>query len=95
MNVFCYICLLFGLNLINNWVMSIKLSKLQIGESGKIEQILDKGLMNRLYEMGIRPGQCIKLLNHAPFMGPITIQSGQMTLAIRATYLKYILVSKQ
>ncbi len=40
------------------------------------------GAKQRLREMGVQVGDVVKILNRAPFGGPLAIQSGETVIAI-------------
>lgn len=68
------------------------LAELPLGSQGIIEEVKDKELMNRLCEMGLKPGHLIKLENKAPFNGSYTISSRHLKLAIRQENLRKIFI---
>ena len=59
------------------------LSKMETGQSGVVVQIHGgRGLINRLGDLGIRPGQRITKISSMFMRGPVTIQVGTAQLAI-------------
>ena len=71
------------------------LSKLNTGEVGEIVLIRGgKGLIQRLYDMGLTPGTEIKVLGQAPF-GPIEISLRGYHLALGRGVIDRIWVKKK
>lgn len=68
------------------------LAELPLGSQGTIVEVRDKELMNRLCEMGLKPGDVVKLENKAPFNGSYTVSSKHLKLAIRRENLKKIFI---
>ncbi len=68
------------------------LAELPLGSQGAIIEIRDKELMNRLCEMGLKPGHVVKLENKAPFNGSYTVSSKHLKLAIRRENLEKIFI---
>jgi len=48
-----------------------KLSDLKKGEKGKIVDVSSQEIPMKLLEMGCLPGNSVRLIQHAPFQGPI------------------------
>lgn len=68
------------------------LAELPLGSKGTIVEVRDKELMNRLCEMGLKPGHVVKLENKAPFNGSYTVSSKHLKLAIRRENLQKIFI---
>ena len=73
----------------------IKLSELQTGETGIIEDILGKGrFRHRLLEMGFQRGVEIYVEKHAPLQDPIEYILKGYHISLRNEEASYILVKK-
>lgn len=70
----------------------IPLSELQAGKSGVIHSITPVSLAQRLQEMACMPEETIRVIQKAPFSGPLSIQVSGYTLSIRLSDAKTILV---
>ncbi|MFC1933576.1 ferrous iron transport protein A [Chloroflexota bacterium] len=69
------------------------LSQMEAGQSGIVIQTQGgHGLINRLSNLGIRPGQRVTKLNSMFMRGPITIQVGNAQVAIGFGMAKRIIV---
>ncbi|MFC1928027.1 ferrous iron transport protein A [Chloroflexota bacterium] len=69
------------------------LSQMEAGQSGIVIQTQGgRGLINRLSNLGIRPGQRVTKLNSMFMRGPITIQVGNAQVAIGFGMAKRIIV---
>ncbi len=71
-----------------------KLSELKIGEQAKILQINDESLIFRLMELGLLPGEVVKLQYIAPLGDPIAITVANYQLSLRKSDAENILVEK-
>lgn len=56
---------------------------MSIGDFGVIKQINDSELANYFIEMGLIPGEKIKLLRTAPFGDPMLVEVAGFRLSIR------------
>lgn len=71
------------------------LADLGQGFKVKIKEInLPKDLRDKLYELGLIPGQEIEILQDAPLGGPIKIKVGDYCLALRRKEAKGIVVEE-
>ncbi|MCX7760016.1 MAG: ferrous iron transport protein A [Hydrogenothermaceae bacterium] len=71
------------------------LADLGQGLKVKIKEInLPKDLRDKLYELGLIPGQEIEILQDAPLGGPIKIRVGDYCLALRRKEAKGIVVEE-
>lgn len=62
----------------------VQLVKLAQGIEKKVLDITaEPSVRDRLLEMGVAPGRLIKILHTLPFDGPIVVQSGPTTIALR------------
>lgn len=61
----------------------MKLSQCKIESEGVIESIVESDFDSKLMEFGIIPGAKIKVINKAPFNGPIYVSFGSQRIAIR------------
>lgn len=62
----------------------VQLAKLAVGIEKKVLDITaESNVRDRLLEMGLAPGRVIKILHALPFNGPVVVQSGPITLALR------------
>ena len=61
----------------------MNLSELHLGEKARIKHVKDDGLMLKLFEMGVLPGEQVVLENIAPFGDPIAIMVGEYKLCLR------------
>ena len=50
-----------------------KLSDLKKGEKGKIVDVSSQEIPMKLLEMGCLPGNSVRLIQQAPFQGPISV----------------------
>lgn len=73
----------------------LPLSDLNKGQIGVIQSITPVSLAQKLEEMGCMPNQQIKVLQKAPFSGPLSIQVSGYTLSIRNEDAQLILVEFQ
>lgn len=73
--------------------MEIILPAVKKGIKGKVKEInLPQHLRDKLYELGLIPGQEIEVLQDAPLGGPIKIRVGDYCLALRRKEAKGIVV---
>lgn len=73
--------------------MDVCLPNVEKGLKAKIKRVeLPKDLRDKLYELGLVPGQEIEVLQDAPFGGPIKIRVGSYCLALRRKEAKGIFV---
>ena len=71
----------------------IPLSQMQTGQSGVVVQIQgERGLINRLSALGIRPGQRVTKVSSMFMRGPVTVQLGNAQVAIGFGMAKRIIV---
>jgi Fe2+ transport system protein FeoA len=67
------------------------LDQLQPGELGRVVAVSgNDGISTRLREMGLIPGQIIKLIRFAPLGGPVKCLVAGCRLAVRTTEAKRI-----
>ena len=61
-----------------------RLSDLEVGQVAKLTRITDqrREVLVYLEEQGLRPGQVVKVIAHAPFGGPVTVICGGRTTAL-------------
>jgi len=57
-----------------------------------ISEIIDNPLITKLFEFGLLPGASFKIINRAPFNGPISILLGETRIALRQKEAEFILV---
>jgi len=67
-----------------------KLSDLQKGEKGKIVDVSSQEIPMKLLEMGCLPGNSVRLIQQAPFQGPIYLEVNGSYVAIRKETAKLI-----
>jgi ferrous iron transport protein A len=72
----------------------LKLSELKIGEQARVIQINDEALIFRLMELGLLPGEVVKLQYIAPLGDPIAITVANYQLSLRKSDAENILVEK-
>lgn len=73
--------------------MELFLPAIKKGIKGKIKEInLPQELRDKLYELGLIPGQEIEVLQDAPLGGPVKIRVGDYCLALRRREAKGIVV---
>ncbi len=62
------------------------LTALVVGQTAKITRITDqrREVLIYLEEQGLRPGETVTVLSHAPFGGPLTLRYGERQLALAA-----------
>ena len=61
-----------------------------LGEKGKIVDVSSKEIPIKLLEMGCLPGNSVKLIQQAPFQGPIYLEINGSYVAIRKETAKLI-----
>ena len=66
------------------------LSELKLGTKAVIESFSDKELALKLMEMGCLPGNSVRLIQQAPFQGPIYLEVNGSYVAIRKETAKLI-----
>ena len=67
-----------------------KLSDLKKGEKAKIIDVSSQEIPIKLLEMGCLPGNSVRLIQEAPFQGPIYIEINGSHVAIRKETAKLI-----
>ena len=67
-----------------------KLSDLNKGEKAKIVDVSSQEIPIKLLEMGCLPGNSVRLIQEAPFQGPIYIEINGSHVAIRKETAKLI-----
>jgi ferrous iron transport protein A len=72
----------------------IKLSELKVGESATVHQINDEKLVYRLMELGLLPGEVVKLEYIAPLGDPIAITISNYQLSMRVSDADKVMVEK-
>jgi ferrous iron transport protein A len=70
----------------------VNLTDLKINQSGVINEVLDNPLITKLFEFGILPGAKFKVVNIAPFKGPISILVDDTRIALRLIEAEFIVV---
>jgi len=71
----------------------IPLQQMRGGQHGKVVEIQGgRGLVNRLSALGIRPGKKITKVSSMLMRGPVTIQSGNLQVAVGFGIAKKIIV---
>ena len=71
----------------------ISLQQMRAGQRGKVVEIQGgHGLVNRLSALGIRPGKRITKVSSMLMRGPVTIQSGNLQVAVGFGMSKKIIV---
>jgi len=73
--------------------LSCKLTDIKINQSGTIKEVIDNPLITKLFEFGLLPGASFKVLNIAPFNGPISILIEDTRIALRRKEAQFILVN--
>jgi len=69
------------------------LRQMKSGQRGKVVEIQGgRGLINRLSALGIRPGKKITKVSSMLMRGPVTIQSGNLQVAVGFGIAKKIIV---
>jgi ferrous iron transport protein A len=72
----------------------IKLSELKVGESAIVHQINDEKLVYRLMELGLLPGELVKVEYIAPLGDPIAITVSNYQLSMRVSDADKVIVEK-
>lgn len=72
--------------------MTFKLSDIKLNQEGVIIDVLDNPLISKLLEFGLLPGATIKVVNIAPFKGPVSLLVGNSRIAIRHQEADFVLV---
>ncbi len=70
----------------------VRLSEMSIGQKGFVESVQDEGLQQYLLEMGITPGQMIKVERISPLSDPIAILVSNLLISIRVSDAKKIMI---
>jgi len=73
--------------------LNCKLTDIKINQSGTIKEVIDNPLIAKLFEFGLLPGASFKVLNIAPFNGPISILIEDTRIALRRKEAQFILVT--
>lgn len=61
-----------------------RLDELSPGEEGQIQRVsAPKGLLRRLFALGLRPGARVRLLRRAPLGDPLEVRVGESFVALR------------
>ena len=68
----------------------LKLSDLKKGEKAKIVDVSSLEIPIKLMEMGCLPGNSVRLIQQAPFQGPVYLEVNGSFLAIRKETAKLI-----
>lgn len=74
-------------------IADMTLDLLNVGQSACLESIIDSPLTINFLEMGLAPGKKIKVIQKAPFRGPIALLLENHTIAIRMQEAKFIKVT--
>jgi ferrous iron transport protein A len=72
----------------------LKLSELKVGESATVHQINDEKLIYRLMELGLLPGELVKVEYIAPLGDPIAITVSNYQLSMRLSDADKVTVEK-
>jgi ferrous iron transport protein A len=72
----------------------LKLSELKVGESATVHQINDEKLIYRLMELGLLPGELVKVEYIAPLGDPIAITVSNYQLSMRLSDADKVMVEK-
>lgn len=72
--------------------MKLRLTDIKINQIGVINEVLDNPLITKLFEFGLLPGAKFKVVNIAPFKGPISVLVGDTRIALRQKEAEFILV---
>lgn len=72
--------------------MSCKLTDIKKNQTGIINHVIDNPLISKLFEFGLLPGANFKILNIAPFNGPISILIEDTRIALRRKEAQFIIV---
>lgn len=72
--------------------MNCKLTDIKKNQSGIINNVIDNPLISKLFEFGLLPGASFKVLNIAPFNGPISILIEDTRIALRRKEAQFIIV---
>jgi ferrous iron transport protein A len=72
----------------------LKLSELKVGESATVYQINDEKLIYRLMELGLLPGELVKVEYIAPLGDPIAITVSNYQLSMRLSDADKVMVEK-
>tara|TARA_B100000809_G_C14693496_1_gene371426 strand:- start:119 stop:337 length:219 start_codon:yes stop_codon:yes gene_type:complete len=70
----------------------LKLTDIRINQVGVINEVLDNPLITKLFEFGLLPGSKFRVVNIAPFNGPISILVNDTRVALRQKEAEFILV---
>ena len=81
-------------NINSNILEIINLNQLKIGVKAEIIECSNEDLRNRLYEMGLIPGEIISIEKTAPLGDPIQINHINNTVILRKKDINNILVKK-
>ncbi len=74
----------------------LKLSQLQVGQSGIIQQVhAEPTLALRLNAMGFRTGKLIQLIRTAPLNGPLQVRIGSTDIILRMQEAQHIELKQQ
>jgi len=72
--------------------LKTNLTNIKTNQTGIINTVLDNPLITKLFEFGLLPGAQFKVVNIAPFKGPISIIVNDTRIALRQKEAKFILV---
>jgi Fe2+ transport system protein FeoA len=72
--------------------LNCKLTDIKTNQSGVINDVIDNPLISKLFEFGLLPGASFKVLNIAPFNGPISILIEDTRIALRQKEAQFIIV---
>ena len=68
----------------------MKLSQLEVGETGIVKEFTDLEMSVKLMEMGCVPGETILLEQIAPFGDPISVKVSGYVLSLRINEAEHI-----
>ncbi len=72
--------------------MKTRLTDIKINRKGTIKYIEDNPLITKMFEFGLLPGSQIKIINKAPFDGPISVLVDDSIIALREKEAYFILM---
>lgn len=72
--------------------MKTRLTDIKINTKGTIKTIEDNPLITKMFEFGLLPGSHIKIINKAPFDGPISVLVDDSIIALREKEAYFILM---
>lgn len=87
--------MVFAQNVGRDDMKTIPLTQLRAGEKGVVSEIIGgRGVVNRLYSLGIIPGKMITKVSAMIMNGPVVVQIGNTQIAIGFGMASKVLVTK-